>query len=155
MRVLSITIPQLIGLLISILGIAGLAIYSSTKPQTFANVNGSPIIAGIIMGTLVGGSSTVGTAQLAYTYGLSAWWFTLGGGLGCLILGLIYVKPLRAQASPTLVGMVREMLGGGSIFGFNFIGGNDGMLLFILAPGGFLVLGYLMALVKRLQKNTK
>ena len=53
----------------------------------------------------------------------------------------------------TLVGMVREMLGAGSIFGCNFIGENDGMLLFILAPGGFLVLGYLMALVKKIQKK--
>ena len=55
----------------------------------------------------------------------------------------------------TLVGMVREMLGAGSIFGCNFIGDNDGMLLFILAPGGFLVLGYLMALVKKIQKSNK
>ena len=55
----------------------------------------------------------------------------------------------------TLVGLVREMLGAGSAFGYNFIGGNDGMLLFILAPGGFLVLGFLMALVKKLQKNVK
>ena len=54
----------------------------------------------------------------------------------------------------TLVGMVREMLGGGALFGYNFIGGNDGMLLFILAPGGFLVLGYLMALVKSFQKKS-
>jgi len=53
----------------------------------------------------------------------------------------------------TLIGMVREALGAGSFFGHNFVGGNDGMLLFILAPGGFLVLGYLMALVKRLQKK--
>ena len=55
----------------------------------------------------------------------------------------------------TLVGMVREMLGAGSIFGCNFIGDTDGMLLFILAPGGFLVLGYLMALVKKIQKSNK
>ena len=55
----------------------------------------------------------------------------------------------------TLVGMVREMLGAGSIFGCNFIGDHDGMLLFILAPGGFLVLGYLMALVKKIQKSNK
>lgn len=54
----------------------------------------------------------------------------------------------------TLIGLVREMLGAGSVFGHNFIGGNDGMLLFILAPGGFLILGYLMALVKKMQKNS-
>ena len=52
----------------------------------------------------------------------------------------------------TLIGLVREILGAGSIFGHNFIGGNDGMLLFILAPGGFLILGYLMAFVKNIKK---
>ena len=54
----------------------------------------------------------------------------------------------------TLVGLVREILGGGSVFGYNFIGGNDGMLLFVLAPGGFLVLGYLMALIKKIHKKS-
>jgi len=54
----------------------------------------------------------------------------------------------------TLVGLVRELLGGGSVFGHSLIGGNDGMLLFILAPGGFLVLGFLMALVNSIQKKS-
>lgn len=54
----------------------------------------------------------------------------------------------------TLIGMVREMLGAGSVFGYNFIGGGDGMLMFILPPGGFLVFGFLMALVNRLRKKT-
>jgi SSS family solute:Na+ symporter len=69
------------------------------------------IIAGAIMGTLVGGSSTVGTAQLAYQYGLSAWWFTLGGGIGCLILALGFVRPLRESTSLTLVGIVANEYG--------------------------------------------
>ncbi|MBQ3982715.1 MAG: electron transport complex subunit E [Bacteroidales bacterium] len=54
----------------------------------------------------------------------------------------------------TLIGFFRELLGGGAVFGHSIIGGNDGMLLFILAPGGFLVLGYLMALVRKFQKNS-
>ncbi len=54
----------------------------------------------------------------------------------------------------TLVGFFRELLGSGAVFGHSIIGGNDGMLLFILAPGGFLVLGYLMALVRKFQKNS-
>lgn len=108
---MTLSTPQLIGLLVSILGIAALAIYSGTKPQTYANVNSAPIIAGVIMGTLVGGSSTVGTAQLAYNYGLSAWWFTLGGGIACLILALVYAKPLRNSHCMTLVGIVQEEYG--------------------------------------------
>ncbi|PLY03208.1 MAG: sodium:solute symporter [Desulfuromonas sp.] len=50
---------------------------------------------GAITGTLVGGASTIGTAQLAFMYGLSAWWFTLGAGLACLFLGLFLAAPLR------------------------------------------------------------
>ena len=52
----------------------------------------------------------------------------------------------------TLVGLVREALGGGSVFGWNFLGGGDGMLLFILPPGGFLCLGLLMALIRHIRE---
>ncbi len=51
--------------------------------------------------------------------------------------------------SLTLIGAVRELLGSGAIFGQSLIAG-DGMLVFVLAPGGFLVLGYLMVLFKKL-----
>ncbi len=44
----------------------------------------------------------------------------------------------------TTLGLIRELLGGGSVFGYKFIAG-DGMLVFILAPGAFLALGYLIA----------
>ncbi len=108
---MSISGFQLLGLLISILGIAGLAVYSGTRTQTYDNVNGSPIIAGILMGTLVGGSSTVGTAQLAYTYGMSAWWFTLGGGIACLILGLGFAVPWRNSKCMTLTGIISKEFG--------------------------------------------
>ena len=54
--------------------------------------------------------------------------------------------------SLTIIGMVREGLGAGSIFGYNFAG--DVMpLLFILAPGGFIVLGYLMVLFNKIAKR--
>ena len=54
--------------------------------------------------------------------------------------------------SLTVIGMVREALGAGSIFGFSFAEGVM-PLLFILAPGGFLVLGYLMVLFNKLAKR--
>ena len=108
---MDLSAPQLIGLLISLLGIAGLAVYSGTRPQTYKNVNGSPIVAGIIMGTLVGGSSTVGTAQLAYSYGMSAWWFTLGGGLACLVLALLFVVPWRKSGCMTLIAIIGKEFG--------------------------------------------
>ena len=54
--------------------------------------------------------------------------------------------------SLTAIGAVREVLGAGSIFGYSFA---DGVmpLLFILAPGGFLVLGYLMVLFNKVAKR--
>ena len=50
--------------------------------------------------------------------------------------------------SLAVIGMVREMLGSGSVFGWKFIAG-DGMLAFVMAPGAFLVLGYLMVLFNK------
>lgn len=59
-------------------------------------------VSGAITGTLVGGASTIGTAQLAFLYGLSAWWFTLGAGLACLFLGLFVAVPLRKSQVETI-----------------------------------------------------
>ena len=56
--------------------------------------------------------------------------------------------------SLTLIGAVRELLGSGAIFGQSLISG-DGMLIFVLAPGGFLVLGYLMVLFNKLTAKKK
>jgi SSS family solute:Na+ symporter len=39
---------------------------------------------------------------MAYTSGLSAWWFTLGGGLGCLVMAVVFVRPLYARGVSTL-----------------------------------------------------
>ena len=54
----------------------------------------------------------------------------------------------------TVIGGVREILGSGSIFGMKFING-DGMLMFILAPGAFIVLGYLLVLFNKLTAKIK
>jgi len=52
----------------------------------------------------------------------------------------------------TMLGSVREILGSGSIFNIKIYPG-DGALVFVLAPGAFIVLGYLIALVNRLTKK--
>lgn len=52
----------------------------------------------------------------------------------------------------TLLGIVREILGSGAIFGFTFIPENYNILLFVLAPGAFITLGYLIAIVNKLKK---
>lgn len=51
--------------------------------------------------------------------------------------------------SLTLLGAAREILGSGSIFGLKFIQG-DAMLIFVLAPGAFIALGYLLVIFNKL-----
>ncbi len=52
----------------------------------------------------------------------------------------------------TLLGSVREFLGTGKVFGLAIVPENYGMLIFVLAPGAFIALGYLIAIVNRLRK---
>lgn len=49
----------------------------------------------------------------------------------------------------TLLGAVREILGSGAIFGFKFIAG-DAIIIFVLAPGAFIALGYLLVIFNKL-----
>ena len=52
----------------------------------------------------------------------------------------------------TLLGAVRELLGTGAIFGVTLWGESYGMLMFVLAPGAFIALGFLIAIVNKLRK---
>lgn len=52
----------------------------------------------------------------------------------------------------TLLGIVRELLGAGSVFDIRLLPETINMLLFILPPGAFITLGYLIAIVNRLRK---
>lgn len=51
-----------------------------------------------------------------------------------------------------ILGALREILGSGAVFGYKFIKG-DGILVFILAPGAFIALGYLIALINKLKRT--
>ncbi len=64
-------------------------------------------------------------------------WASLCDGVG---IGLGFTCAL------TLIGCVREFLGSGTIFGAQIYPENYGMLVFVLAPGAFIVLGFLIAL---------
>ena len=75
--------------------------------------------------------------------GRNNWWKSALDGLG---MGLGFTMSL------TTIGIIREILGNGSIFGWKFITG-DGILAFVMAPGAFLVLGYLMVLFNKIAKK--
>ena len=106
------TVLHYAGVLLVLTLIAGIGIYSGKKVKNAADFStgggkaGAWIVAGTIMGTLVSGQATIGTAQLAFTYGMSAWWFTLGAGIGCLILAVGYTVPLRRSQQTTLLSFI-------------------------------------------------
>ena len=52
----------------------------------------------------------------------------------------------------TLLGVARELLGTGKAFGFIIFSDQYGALLFVLAPGAFIVLGYLIAIMNKLKR---
>jgi electron transport complex protein RnfE len=54
----------------------------------------------------------------------------------------------------TLLGIVREILGAGSVFGFILLSETTNILLFVLPPGAFITLGLLVAIINRL-RNAK
>ncbi len=60
---------------------------------------------------------------------------------------------LGFTVSLVVIGIVREILGSGSVFGWKFIPG-DGILAFVMAPGAFMVLGYLMVLFNKYLKRS-
>ncbi len=52
----------------------------------------------------------------------------------------------------TLLGAVRELLGTGKVFSLTVFSESYGMLIFVLAPGAFIALGYLIAIINKLRK---
>ena len=52
----------------------------------------------------------------------------------------------------TLLGGVRELLGTGKLFNITLMPEQYGSLIFVLAPGAFIALGYLVAIVNKLRK---
>jgi len=54
----------------------------------------------------------------------------------------------------TLLGIFRELLGAGSVFGFTLMPETSNILLFVLPPGAFITLGYLIAIVNKLRCNS-
>ena len=71
-------------------------------------------------------------------------WLSLCDGIG---IGLGFTLAL------TILGTIRELLGAGTVFGHVIYPADFGALLFVLAPGAFIVLGLLIALFNRLYTN--
>lgn len=94
-------IALVLGLIVAVGLLSGRKVKDSKDFLSGGGKAGTFLVSGSIMGALVGSQATIGTAQLAFHYGLAAWWFTLGSGIGCLFLAFGYVKSLRASGCIT------------------------------------------------------
>lgn len=105
---LELTAVHLGSLIITVAVVIGCGIYFARQVKTAEGFSlngrstGVAMLAGTISGTAIGGSSTIGTAQVAFISGLSAWWFTLGTGIAFILMGIFYAKPLRGSALETI-----------------------------------------------------
>lgn len=73
-----------------------------------------PLVGVMVAGIAVGGASTVGIAQNAYTHGLSAGWYNAAWACGALVMGLFFAERIRASKVQT----VNQMMG--AVFGDHF-----------------------------------
>lgn len=103
-----ISTVHLIMIVLTVAIIIGIGIASS-RNKDFATARGQAgewLVAGAIIGTLVGGQATIGTAEMGHNFGFSGIWFTCGSALGCLLL-YITTPRLRGTGCNTLL----EILG--------------------------------------------
>ena len=139
-----------IGIAIALVAIVAVSILSGKTAKSKKGAN-AYLVAGAVMGTLVGGASTIGTAQLAYQYGMSAWWFTLGGGISCLILAAFYAKPFRESGNKTLAAIVASPV---TVLLLNLVGGFpiDPLFAGVFLSAIIMLAGYFM---KQSQKENE
>lgn len=111
------SVLTVVGIIAVLALIVGIGLFSGRKVEdsgdflTGGGKVGAWMVCGTIMGSLVSSQATMGTAQLAFNYGLSAWWFTLGSGIGCLILGLGYASSLRKSGCVTELQIISKEYG--------------------------------------------
>ena len=113
---------------IIIIGIASVRkVHTNDDFQTGGKNYGTFMVTGVIVGSLIGGSCTLGAAEMAFDFGISGWWYAIGCSVGCLIIALLYVKPFRANGKLTL----QELI-------YDEFGQTAGILTSLIAPAGFL-----------------
>jgi SSS family solute:Na+ symporter len=100
-----------------LLSITGAGIYASSKVKSAEDFStggrraNSLLVAGTLMGTMVGGAATIGTAQVAFRFGLSGWWFCLGAGIGFLLLTSQLGRRLYESATETIPQVLAKTYG--------------------------------------------
>lgn len=117
---MNLSAVHIVSIVVTLAAIMSLGVLSGRRVKSAADFNtggksaGALLVAGTITGTLIGGTSTIGTAEGAFVHGFSAWWFTLGSALGCLILAAIYAKPVRSGDCMTIQEIISVEYGQGA-----------------------------------------
>jgi SSS family solute:Na+ symporter len=89
--------------LVALLGILSWTRVKNTADYSLGGrKNSTLLVAGSLLGSFVGGTCIIGTAQASFSYGISAIWFTCGAGLSCLFLALFLAGPLRSANVETI-----------------------------------------------------
>lgn len=105
---MQLTATQLVMMLATMALIIGAGILSARKIKSSEgfSLNGrsasAGMVAGAVTGSCIGGGATIGTAQLAFHTGLSAWWFTIGIGVGFVLMGLFFAAKFRETGRETI-----------------------------------------------------
>ena len=97
---------------------------------------------GIFIPLIVVNCIVLGRAEAYAIRNKVGWSFIDGLGMG-----------LGFTIALVLLGSVRELLGTGSVFTLSLFPKNYGMLIFVLAPGAFIALAYLIVLVNKVTKK--
>lgn len=110
-------IPLLIVILYVIL-LFGISIYVSRKQKKssdnfllYKGKNSTFVVAASIAGLAIGGASTIGIAENAFTVGLSAGWYDTAWAIGAVVSSFLAVKFLRRSRYSTISGMVSDLYG--------------------------------------------
>lgn len=110
-------IPLLIVILYVVI-LFGISFYVSNKQKKdeesfllYKGKNGTFVVAASIAGLAIGGASTIGIAENAFTVGLSAGWYDTAWAIGAVLTAFLAVKFLRKSGFSTISALVNEMYG--------------------------------------------
>lgn len=73
--------------------------------------NNAFVVAASIAGLAIGGASTIGIAEKAFTVGLSAGWYDTAWAIGAVVSSMLAVRYLRRSQYTTISGLVRDLYG--------------------------------------------
>ena len=110
-------IPLLIVILyVLLLFCISIYVYYSQKKDSenfllYKGKNNAFVVAASIAGLAIGGASTIGIAENAFTVGLSAGWYDTAWAIGAVVSSMLAVRYLRRSQYTTISGLVRDLYG--------------------------------------------